>query len=454
MNPPFVTRSIPFQKGYMNRFTKKNGAPAWQPPVLGQRILKTSVAVFICLVIYHLRGYRGAAMPTEAMVTAIICMQPQVRSTRSYAVSRLLGSALGGALGLLQLLLLERFPFLTEDAPLLYPLMGIGVLLSLYSAVLLGRPDTAALSAIVFLAVVVHYPEIDRPIHDALLRMVDVFTGTTVAILVNVVRLPRRKHPERVFFVRARDLVPDRYAAIPGSVLFRLGALCGDGAAVCLLSEHAPAFFTMQMSAVRLNVPMIVMDGAAIYDVTENRYLYTCNLAIGDSRLLSEALSRRGKSCYIYTVHKNATYIYHRGRVTGWERMVYERMRRSPYRSYLDGGDIREEEIVYYKVIDEDAATEKLARELRTELPATRFRSVIRKQAGFPGVSALYIYAANATPLRAEKVLLGMLEKDGKKREPREIFLPAGYRTERDALRILKTAGDAYEPVALLPGRR
>ena len=430
---------------------KKTGAPVWQPPILGQRIVKTSVAVLICLIIYHLRGYHGAAMPTESMVTAIICMQPQVRRSRSNAASRLLGSALGALLGLGFLLLLEAFPFLTEDAPLLYPLMGAGVLLSLYSAVLLGKPDTAALSAIVFLAVVVHYPEIDRPMHQALLRMVDVFIGTTVAILVNALRLPRKKHPERVFFLRARDLVEDRYAKIPPSVLFRLGALCGDGAAICLISEHAPAFFTIQMNSVGLNVPMIVMDGAGIYDVAENRYLYTCPLPREDSRALFEVLDELSKSCYIYTVHGNANYIYHRGRVTENERMVFERMRRSPYRSYLDGGDIRLEEIVYFKVIDSDAAIENLAREMRTRLPAARYRTVVRKQGGAKGVSALYIYAADASPLRAERALLNLLEKDGVHREYREIFLPDGYSTERDALRILRRVGSAYEPVFFLP---
>lgn len=433
--------------------TKRNGTHTWQPPVLGQRILKTSVAVLICLMVYHLRGYHGAAMPTESMVTAIICMQPHISRSRSYAVSRLLGTALGALLGLLLLLLLERFPVLTEDAPLLYPLMAMGVLLSLYSAVLLGRSETAALSAIVFLAIVVHYPEIDRPIHQALLRMVDVFIGTIVAILVNVMRLPRKKHPERVFFIQTRDLVADRYSKIPASVLFRLGMLCEDGAAVCLISEHAPAFFTMQMSTINLNVPMIVMDGAGIYDVTENRYLYTCPLSAEDSRVLSEALIRRQKSCYIYTVHGNATYIYHRGRVTNHEKKVYERMRRSPYRSYLDGGDIRPEEIVYFKIIDEDEAVEKLARELRTELPASRYRTIIRKQEDLTGISALYIYAANASPLQAERILLRLLEKDGKKWEHREIFLPGEYRTERDALRVLKWVGNAYEPIVILPER-
>ena len=64
-------------------------------PHIGQRIVKTSIAVFITLLVYYLRGYRGADMPAEAAITAIICMQPYVRDTRDYALSRLGGTLLG-----------------------------------------------------------------------------------------------------------------------------------------------------------------------------------------------------------------------------------------------------------------------------------------------------------------------------------------------------------------------
>ena len=41
-------------------------------PFIGQRILKTTVAVFLCLVFYHLRGYRSGTISAEAAITAII----------------------------------------------------------------------------------------------------------------------------------------------------------------------------------------------------------------------------------------------------------------------------------------------------------------------------------------------------------------------------------------------
>ena len=61
--------------------------------------MKTAVAVFLCLLYYWLRGYRGQEMPTEAAITAIICMQPYVRDSRGYAFSRLAGTLIGAVWG-------------------------------------------------------------------------------------------------------------------------------------------------------------------------------------------------------------------------------------------------------------------------------------------------------------------------------------------------------------------
>ena len=130
----------------------------WHPPHIGQRILKTSIAVFLCLLVYRLRGYQGQDMPTEAAITAIICMQPYVRDSREYALNRLTGTLIGAAWGLLFLLLLLLFPVLGTNAVLLYALMALGVLVALYTAVLLRKPDVSGLAAIVFICVVIAFP--------------------------------------------------------------------------------------------------------------------------------------------------------------------------------------------------------------------------------------------------------------------------------------------------------
>ena len=239
-------------------------------PLVGQRIVKTSIAVFFCLMIYYLRGYSGNDMPTEAMITAIICMQPYVRDSGEFALNRLAGTMIGAFWGLMFLLMLLIFPQMGRSMPLIYARMALGVLISLYTAVLIGKPDTASLAAIVFLCIVIAFPEIEQPLQQAGERILGVFIGTFVAIGVNIFRLPRDKQRDLVFFLRTKDLVPDRFSQIPAAAMFRLNYLYADGAKICLMSEHAPAFFVMQMQHTKLNVPLIVMDGAALYDAEQN----------------------------------------------------------------------------------------------------------------------------------------------------------------------------------------
>ena len=423
------------------------------PPV-GQRITKTTIAVFICLIIYYLRGYRGAEMSTEACITAIICMQPYVKDTREYALNRFTGTMIGAVWGLLFLLLLLVFPSMGSSFPLLYARMAIGVLLSLYTAVLLRKPDAASLAAIVFLCVVIAFPDIDQPLQQTALRFLDVFIGTAVAIGVNVFRLPREKQPDKVFFIRAKDLAPDRFSQITPAAMFRLNYLYEDGAKICLMSEHAPAFFSLQMSATKLNVPLIVMDGAAIYDYSENRFLSFEGIEPELSVRIMTRLHELNLSYFIYTVHNDRTCIFHQGEQREPEKKVLERMKRSPYRDYLDGDIHAPEEIVYFKIIDEDGKLAEVESRLSRVLPKGKLRAVIRKQAGAPGISGLYIYAHTATPEQAQKRLMQMLRAENPELTPVNVRLKTPYTSERDAMHVLYTVGRSYEPIRLFRRKR
>ena len=149
--------------------TLKTKRPFYLPRI-GQRIVKTSIAVLITLLVYYLRGYRGADMPAEAAITAIICMQPYVHDTREYAVSRFIGTLIGAVWGLGFLLLMLVFPRMGEVLLLVYLRMAIGVMLTLYTCVLVRRPDTAGQAAIVFICVVIAFPAAGQGAQPCLLH--------------------------------------------------------------------------------------------------------------------------------------------------------------------------------------------------------------------------------------------------------------------------------------------
>ncbi len=422
-------------------------------PPLGQRIMKTSAAVFLCLLYYWLRGYRGQDMPTEAAITAIICIQPYVHDTRDFALSRIAGTLIGSFWGLLLLLLLLAAPRLGESLFLVYTLMALGVLASLYTAVLVRRADASGLAAIVFLCIVIAFPDIQEPLRSSGDRIFGVLLGTAIAIGVNVFHLPRSKRRDRVFFVRTRDLSPNRFSQIPAAAEYRLNYLYKDGAKICLMSEHAPAFFTLQLSQGGMQVPMIVMGGAAIYDVDENLYLYTETLRPRDAVITREYLQHKGLSCFIYTVHRHKTCIFHDGELRAEEEQIYKRMKRSPYRDYLNEGDCPADEIVYFKLIGTDEETRTWFNQMQSFLHSNHLKGVIRPEADAEGISSLYLYSAQVSMKQAENRVMAILREKEQDLEPMEVFLNRPYETEHDAMHLLHRLGSLYEPVKLF-GKR
>ena len=420
-------------------------------PYIGQRILKTSVAVFLRLVFYYLRGYRGETMSAEAAITAIICMQPYVHDTGEYALNRISGTLIGAAWGFLFLWIVPLFPSITGIP--LYALMGVGILISLYSAVVIRKPDTSSLAAIVFICVVIVYPDVEHPLDQAFHRVLDVLVGTCIAIAVNVFRLPRVKRRDQVFFVRTKDLAPNQLSQIPSVVLFRLNYLYNDGAKICLISEHAPAFFISQMNSLHLSVPMIVMDGAGIYDAAENTYLATFGMTPEASGWLMNQLSNMGVSYFIYTVNKNRNYIYHHGTMSPEEQIVFQRWKRSPYRQYLDDDTFDPKEIVYIKIVAKEDKAERIWRGIKDTLPGKGLRAVLRPQAGLERGSGLYFYAEEANVQQAENWLMMRMREKEPQLRAKEVFSSKGYRSEHDAVHLMRTLSSQYEPVAF-PARR
>ena len=135
------------------------------------------------------------------------------------------------------------------------------------------------------------------------------------------------------------------------------------------------------------------------------------------------------------------------------EKILCERLRRSPYRSYLEGEIYETEEIVYFKLVGEEARLTALEARLRPVLAEHDLRAAVRPQTLGRGLTGFYIYSARATMAQAEETLMALLNRDDPSLKPMEIFARAPYRSEHDAMHLLHRLGNAYEPVKFLPRR-
>ena len=314
-------------------------------PPLGQRITKTAVAVFICLVFHMLQGFHGDV--NSSIVAAIICMQPFVEDSKTFALERIFGTILGAFWAFAFLILMQAFPALSAYRLGIYGMMALFVILGIYSTVVIKKSSLAPLVAIVLLGTISAYPEVHSPVQQTLENLADTIVGTVVAVGVNVFHLPRRKHPELLFFIHSKDLVPNRFRQIPSSVHITLDRLYQDGAKICLVSKWAPAIIIAQMGLLNVNAPMIVMDGAALYDIRENKYLDVFPVPRENALRLCTILQGFGVGVNLYAINERSMVVCHSGPFNMEERRECDEMKRSPYRHYADGMPREEDYIAF-----------------------------------------------------------------------------------------------------------
>lgn len=417
-------------------------------PHLGQRIMKTGIAVFLCCLIYVLRGYDG--MVSQSAVAAIICMQPFKEDSIKESVGRINGTLIGAVWGLGFLWLMKTVPILSANMIVVYFLMAVGVIVTLYFTVVMKKTNSSGLAAIVFLSIVLNYPDLKAPLAQTIDRLVDTLIGIIVAGVVNSFSMPRKKHFEYIFFVRLQDLVPDRYAQVSPSILVMLNRLYNDGARISLVSKWPPAFLLSQMVTLNINLPVIVMDGAAMYDIPNKEYLHVISMAREDVDYLRAKLNSLNLGYLVYTVKEGTMLIYRQGKMNWAEEQEYEMMKRSPYRNYIDDELGEHEEVTFIRTIGTDEDIDHLEEDLRDFIMEGRYRIVRRPQPKMEGYSGLYFYDTKATVENQKKNMIEDLTLQGDQGiVPVDMHVKGSYdSSEREAVQLLTKLRSVYEPIS------
>ena len=415
-------------------------------PILGMRIIKTSVAVGICLLVNMLIGFNINVC--HAAFAVVVCLQPVMSDSREFARNRVLSTFVGAVTGLLCLLIMDNISYAYTHMWLAYLMMTLGTLITLYVCVVFKAQDAACLAAIVFICIVYTFPDVEAPIANAVARLLYTILGTFVAIAVNVFHLPREYKTNQLFFVRMQDLSNDRYKPLPMKVEYYLKGFYEHGANICLISRWAPAFVMSQLSALKVETPVIVMDGSALYDPRENKYLEVIEIPREDLAVLHLFLEDLGLTWCEYAVHDNRTmFIYLQGAESEVMEREYDIMVRAPYRSYRFGDYEDNDHFTTVQVLDTVERINEVEPKIREYIPESLFRIERRVHPTQPGCASLYFYTPAAN-VEAMKDRVASHIVDGDALTQVDITLGDRPSTERNTEQVLHTLRRLFAPVS------
>lgn len=168
-------------------------------PLPGMRNIKTAISVLLCLVVYVLfpllaeitNEFDGKFFelltfivnrqdPMFACIAAVVVMQSTVADSVSSGKSRIYGTALGAAAGLLFLLINLSVPVHLLNILLI----AIGVVFLIYVCNLLKLQNAVSISVITFLVILISIGQ-KSPILYAVNRLLDTGIGIVISIFVN-----------------------------------------------------------------------------------------------------------------------------------------------------------------------------------------------------------------------------------------------------------------------------
>lgn len=371
-------------------------------PPIGLRIIKSAVAVFLCYLVYLLRGKQGIVFYSQLAV--LWCIQPYIDTSLKKALQRTVGTFIGAFFGLL-VILLNYYVFQSNPAYdlLKYSIISAMIIPIIYTTLLLHKTDAAYFSCVVFLSIVVMHISDGNPFLFVWNRIVDTMIGIFIGVFVNSFHLPRKRNQTTLFVSGLDDTLLDGTGMLTGYGRVELNQMLDSGMHFTLSTMRTPASLIVPMQDIHLNLPVIAMDGAVLYDLKERKYIKSYAISYNTTNEIVDFIRSHGFHCFINAILEDTLVIYYQDLQNDAEKNIYQTMRTSLHRNYLHRELPENINSVYIMVIDHTERINYLMETLEKAGYCTSLKVICYPSQDYSGYSYLKIYNRNA---KKENMLL------------------------------------------------
>lgn len=341
-------------------------------PMPGQRILRSVMAALICLIIYFLRGRRGA--PFYSIIAALQCIQPYSPNMLKVGRNRITGTLVGafwGACVLFGALWISGGQVEYETTVIYYIVLVIFIGVVLYSTVMLKVTESSYFSAVVFLSITMNHIGDANPYIFVLNRTLDTIIGVGVAVLANSVHFPRIRDRETLFVSGVDHVLFREDRSLSPFTRIQLNRFIQDGMQFSVTTKQTPATVRELITGIGIRLPIIAMDGAVLYDMKSQEYLKTVTMDRSAAAKVTNFLVGHKQPFFVSNVEENLLVINVRGmKLNGpapekgstEEALynLYQKKKDSPYRNYVTTDEDIVDNVLYFTITGPDVRVTEL----------------------------------------------------------------------------------------------
>lgn len=397
-------------------------------PRIGLRIVKSALAVGLCsLVYYYVFGLKD--IPFFFVIAAMQCMQPYHGGIRNLIRQNVYGTFIGAFWGFviiaLQYFILDPYGI---DYIFYCALVALGIAATIYTSVVINCGDMANFACVVFICMLKAHISDEAPFSYVAQRIVETLVGIALGSGLNALHLPRRKTTDTLFVASLDEILHSETSHLSAYSKVELNRILDEGIPLSVITKHTVASFKEAGAGIRFKLPVILMDGAVIYDPVTGSYPYKCEISHDEALSLSKKLESMGLDVLKTVVADSSLLIFHDELRNEGSLSIYDQLHRSPYRNYIRHPLPLGMSVVYLHAVNTREKIQAVYAKLLEEGYGQRYRISVYDSSHAKGYSYIRIFSREGNRERAIEKLrqltgFGAVKTFGNDRELYDIYV-------------------------------
>ncbi|MEG0315063.1 MAG: FUSC family protein [Erysipelotrichaceae bacterium] len=330
-------------------------------PKIGLRIIKSSIAVLLCFIVYIIRG---EGVPFYAAIAAILCIQPEISKSKFKAKSRIIATIIGGIIGMLILAFKQNY---MNDINIIYYylLVAIMIIPLLYIPTIIKQSDSSYLTCVVFLSITVSHIGDINPFIFGTNRIIDTLIGVFIAITINTFKIPKKINDNLKFIIPLEAILNNNNILTKQRI--KLNKYLDDGATLILTTSHLTCNAIIPLNPIinNKNLYISILNNNAIYNYYEDIYKYISNINIKDKETILEYINNKYNT-FIYEIKDNMMYA-HYIKLNNYMEINYNKQRKLNKIHFIRENNINIKEVLAIELNEEETIINNIIEDLKTK---------------------------------------------------------------------------------------
>ena len=168
----------------------------------------------------------------------------------------------------------------------------------IYTTVILNRRNASYFSCVVFLSIVVNHANDINPYLFVLNRVLDTMIGIAIGVGLNLFRFKRKKNQDTLFISGLDDTLFNENNNLSAYSRVELNRMIDEGLNFTISTIRTPASLIDPLRDIRLKLPVIAMDGAALFNISEKRFEKVYIIPMEIAREVSKFFEKLEQRCF------------------------------------------------------------------------------------------------------------------------------------------------------------